>query len=129
MPEPPVFSFPRYLRAKKSVDDRAMNQNVWEALRVVLPDQILEQPLQILEVAGGIGTMLKRVVEWGLVKYARYDLVDIDPENITSAREYLTDWGSQAGFSVTTGENHVVFADDKRKIELELHSSTLLNYF
>ncbi|MBN2500396.1 MAG: methyltransferase domain-containing protein [Anaerolineales bacterium] len=128
MSEPPAFSFPRYLRAKKSVDDRALNRYVWEAMSSALPAQTPDRPLRILEVAGGIGTMLQRIVEWGLVKYARYTLVDIDPKNITSAREYLTAWGTQAGFSVTAEANRIVFADEDRKIELALHIADIFAF-
>ena len=43
----------RYLAAKKSVDDRALNWQVWQRLVAALPRATTEQPLRILEVGAG----------------------------------------------------------------------------
>ena len=47
----------RYLAAKWSVDDRALNWQVWQRLVAALPRATTEQPLHILEVGAGIGSM------------------------------------------------------------------------
>ena len=81
-------SFHRYLAAKRTVDDRALNLRVWQALRDNLPGR---EPLRILEVSGGIGTMVERVAEWGLTNGSvRYTLLDADPDNIALARQRLS---------------------------------------
>ena len=61
MPIPHTYSFARYLTAKKSVDDRALNRHVWQSLVAALPRATPEQPLQILEVGAGLGTMVERL--------------------------------------------------------------------
>ena len=61
MTEPENYSFIRYLEAKATVDDRALNQRVWDALAEQLKRYQPEGLLQVLEVGGGIGTMLRRV--------------------------------------------------------------------
>ena len=43
-------NFIRYLAAKKSVDDRALNRAVWDQLASVLKDA--RQPVKILEIGG-----------------------------------------------------------------------------
>ena len=80
------YSFPRYLLYKQSVDDRALNPRVYAALRSSLPDQ---RPVHITEVGAGIGTMLSRLLQWGLLDKADYIAVDESPENIHYAREWL----------------------------------------
>ena len=84
-----AYTFTRYLRAKKSVDDRALNRQVWEALSRLLPENSPENPLHVLEVGGGIGTMLERMLEWGLLRHADYTLIDNQAENIAQARRRL----------------------------------------
>src|SRR5262245_59912277 len=54
---PITYSLLRYLAAKKSVDDRALNWRVWQRLVEALPRVTTEQPLHILEVGAGIGSM------------------------------------------------------------------------
>ncbi len=79
--------FPRYLAAKRTVDDRALNRLVWRAFRDCLP---ATRPLRVLEVGGGIGTMVERLVAWGLpTAPVDYTLLDADPANIVVAQERL----------------------------------------
>lgn len=73
--------FSRYLAAKKSVDDRALNRHVWESLRQTL-DTDREEPLRVLEVGCGIGTMIERVIDWGLLANATYHAIDAEATNI-----------------------------------------------
>jgi SAM-dependent methyltransferase len=81
-----TFSFTRYLAAKKSVDDRALNRHVWQTLQASLP----ARPLRILELGAGIGTMAERIIEWDLLRTAAvYTAVDNEPENIAAMRQQL----------------------------------------
>ena len=66
------YSFPHYLLSKQSVDDRALNRVVLDALRANLPIE----PIRIIEVGAGIGTMLKRLVRWDIILKAEVVLVD-----------------------------------------------------
>lgn len=95
---PNQYSFERYLSAKKSVDDRALNRHVWERLRDSLPSR---RPLQVLEVGAGIGTMLERLVDWGLLQHADYTAIDSMTENMSAARRRLAQWGAQRGLQVS----------------------------
>ncbi|GIK58215.1 MAG: class I SAM-dependent methyltransferase [Chloroflexi bacterium] len=78
------MDFPRYLAAKKTVDDRALNKEVWWALRDHLPPEPA-----IIEVGAGIGTMVERLVEQEFIWQGRYTAVDHHPANITTARQRL----------------------------------------
>lgn len=88
------YSFTRYLAAKKTVDDRALNQHIWQALSQALsqalPQAIPQTPLQVLEIGAGIGTMVERAAERRLFPAdAAYTLIDSQPENIAEARRRL----------------------------------------
>ena len=83
---PFLYSFPRYLSAKKTVDDRALNAHVWQTLCRQLP----EQP-RILEIGAGIGTMVERLVEQQFISSASYTAIDSQVENIHTAQQRLAD--------------------------------------
>ena len=55
-------SFPRYLATKKTVDDRALNAQVWQAMAQAAAPLA---DLHVLEVGAGIGTMVERWQERG----------------------------------------------------------------
>ena len=94
------FSFLRYLASKRSVDDRALNRQVWQRMQEHLPAQPEGEMLCVLALGGGIGTMFQRMVEWGLLKRADYTLVDEMPENIAAAREQTLAWAAQQSFAI-----------------------------
>ena len=87
------YSFPQYLLSKQSVDDRALNKDVLQAL-MAYP---LPQPLHVIEVGGGIGTMLRRLIRWNVIREAEYVLVDEQKENIEYASVWIQQWAEQAG--------------------------------
>ena len=97
---PTTYSFTRYLAAKKSVDDRALNQHVWRCLTQALPQVNPATPLQVLEIGAGIGTMVERLVEWGVLNHATYTAIDADSETILESRRRLPAWMLAHGFSV-----------------------------
>lgn len=78
-------NFQRYLSAKKTVDDRALNKDVWRALQTQMPSQP-----RILEIGAGIGTMAERLVENGVVRDGVYTAVDTNPANIQTAQTRLS---------------------------------------
>ena len=57
---PITYSLSRYLAAKKSVDDRALNWQVLAAPGSGSATSDPQQPLRILEVGAGIGSMVER---------------------------------------------------------------------
>jgi SAM-dependent methyltransferase len=95
---PTTYGFTRYLAAKKSVDDRALNQHVWQCLVQALPQVASDRAVQVLEIGAGIGTMVERLVEWGLLDQATYTAIDADPEMIAEQRRRLPTWMAAHGF-------------------------------
>jgi SAM-dependent methyltransferase len=94
---PSTYSFARYLSAKQSVDDRALNQHVWQSLAAALPRATPEQPLHILEVGAGLGTTVERLYAGGMLTNAMYTAIDIEPTLIAEARRRLLQWASEQG--------------------------------
>jgi SAM-dependent methyltransferase len=93
---------PRYLAAKKSIDDRALNRFVWETLRRALPRTTESAPAKILEIGCGIGTMLARIVDWGLLTGpATYVATDCEAGHLRLARHYLSDWATERGHALS----------------------------
>ena len=91
---------PRYLAAKKSIDDRALNHHVWETLRQTLHHCRDGEPVRILELGTGIGTMLERLVDRGLLTGTiEYLATDMDPAQLRAARQYLSHWAEKHGHS------------------------------
>ncbi len=95
-------NFQRYLAAKKSVDDRALNQHVWDTLHILLQETVAktDRSLKVVEIGGGIGTMLERLLARDLLTDATYTVVDASAENIAEAKVRLPAWSADAGFDV-----------------------------
>jgi hypothetical protein len=87
------------LAAKKSIDDRALNRYVWTALCQALPQTTGAEPANIVEIGAGIGTMLARVVDWGLLTGpATYLATDCDAGHLRLARHFLAAWADERGY-------------------------------
>jgi len=86
-----TYSFPRYLLSKQSVDDRALNRQVYETLLSRVP----AEPIDIIEVGAGIGTMAARLWHWGFLTRANYRVVDSMQENIDFARTWIPHWADE----------------------------------
>ncbi len=119
------YSFPRYLIAKQSVDDRALNRVVLDALKNNLPSH----PLEIIEVGGGIGTMIARLLRWGVLAKARYTLVDEMAENIQFGMAWLPGWAQNFGLRAQTiGENQLRLFDDSRDIQIHFRRADVFEF-
>ena len=64
-------AFIRYLAAKKTVDDRSLNADVWRTMVEGVP----ARP-RVLEIGGGIGTMVERIGADGRISPSIYRMID-----------------------------------------------------
>jgi SAM-dependent methyltransferase len=85
--------YARYLAAKTTVDDRALNQHVLAGLRRLMP----AGAPRVLEVGAGLGTMVARLLDWGVVGTGEYILLDADRELLDDSRRWLRDWAAARG--------------------------------
>lgn len=93
-----TYSYSRYLAAKKGVDDRALNRQVLAELRGLLPSR---EP-RILEIGAGLGTMVARLLDWGVLRAGEYTLLDVDPQLLRDSRTWLSGWASARGLPTET---------------------------
>jgi hypothetical protein len=119
------YSFPRYLLAKQSVDDRALNRHVLEALKRNLP----AGPMRVVEAGAGMGNMLARLLSWDILTCAEYVHIDSMPENIAFAQEWLPKWADEAGLCAErVGEGRLRLFDARRDVVITLVQADVMEY-
>lgn len=103
-----------YLAAKRTVDDRALNERVWRRFIGELKSGTgrtteRSDPIRILDVGTGIGTMVARLAEWERFdEPITYHGIDIDPAVIDAGRTRLPHWLASAGYDVTRNDDRIV---------------------
>jgi SAM-dependent methyltransferase len=120
---PLIYSDVRYLHSKRSVDDRALDRGVLDLLRGALAD--LPQVPRVLELGAGVGTMVSRLADLGLIRHARYTLLDSDRASLDAAAQHLRVWGgggvavaAAPGAARATGTETIVVRDPTRDLEI-----------
>ena len=88
-----TFDYARYLAAKTTVDDRALNRHVLAEMCRLMP----AGAPQVLEVGAGLGTMVARLMDWGAVSAGEYVLLDADRQLLDCSRRWLRDWAAARG--------------------------------
>jgi hypothetical protein len=119
---PKEYSFSRYLAAKVSVDDRALNRRVWDRLADCLMVSAASKPLRVLEVGAGIGSMAERLLDMGMLRRAHYTAIDLDPENIVVARQRLITWAQKAGFDARPTSDGLYLRSGEIEVQVELEA-------
>lgn len=134
---PQAYTFQRYLAAKRTVDDRALNHHVWESLHLELSRRVSpERTLNILELGGGIGTMVERLLEEGRLPNTGYHLLDEQSENITAANIRLHGGFATPAAALTGGitfdlppvHKCTLHAPGGAKLDLSLYASDLFDF-
>jgi len=85
--------YARYLAAKTTVDDRALNRQVLAELCRLTPSATP----RVLEVGAGLGSMVARLLDWGVVSAGEYVLLDADRQLLDCSRLWLRDWTAARG--------------------------------
>jgi hypothetical protein len=88
-----TFDYARYLAAKTTVDDRALNRQVLAELGRLMP----AGAPRVLEVGAGLGTMVARLMDWDAVLAGEYILLDADQQLLDGAGRWLRDWAAARG--------------------------------
>jgi hypothetical protein len=129
MTVPSAYSFTRYLAAKKSVDDRSLNRMVWDSLARAVAAYPQGDRLDVLEIGVGIGTMIERTLDWGLLTRAKYVALDAEQALISDARSRLTSWGAAKGYSVETRSRDSIRLQRKdQDVQVELKVADIFDF-
>ena len=83
----------RYLAAKTTVDDRALNRHVLDEFRRLMP----AGAPRVLEIGAGLGTMVARLMDWRVIGAGEYVLLDADRQLLDRSRRWLCDWAAARG--------------------------------
>ena len=87
------FDYARFLAAKTTADDRALNRQVLAELGRLMP----AGAPRVLEVGAGLGTMAGRLLDWGVVNAGEYILLDSDRQLLGDSHRWLCDWAAARG--------------------------------
>ena len=127
MAGPAIYDYVRYLHAKRTVDDRALNRGVLAHLRAELAD--LPQTPRVLELGAGAGTMVTRLADIGWIRRGRYTLVDSDAGNLAAASDHLRAWAGAALAADDSGADPtVVVRDGARDLEVDLVAADVFDW-
>ena len=119
------YSFPHYLLSKQSVDDRALNRVVLDSLKA----NLCAEPIRIIEVGAGIGTMLARLLRWNIITNAEYVLVDEMAENMEYARDWLPHWANESNLRVErSAENQLRIIDPTRDVHIQFEQANVFDF-
>ncbi len=124
------LSFVRYLSAKKSIDDRALNRTVWNHLWTVLPRSDKKRPLRILELGGGIGTMAERMIEAGRLTHADYTSVEIEAVLTAESRQKVINWTARENFELSWSSKNTAFLQKENdQFTLKFVQANIFDFF
>lgn len=114
-----MFSYPRYLTAKASVDDRALNASVWNTFLDALDDR--GSSVSLLEVGGGTGATLRRCLQAfpeRALHRVHYTLVDEHADNLRTAQADTLEWAEEAGFHAISDSDGTLALDGPHGTEI-----------
>jgi SAM-dependent methyltransferase len=126
---PAAPDFIRYLAAKKGLDDRSLNRHVWDHLVRLVGDRQGASPLRVLEVGCGIGTMLERLLDWGLLTRAAYTGIDVEAEFIRAAAGRFRGYAAarQASLTLEPG-GAMFFSTPAQEVRVTLETADLFDF-
>ncbi len=93
--------FERYLSAKATVDDRALNRAVLARFR---EDIRAQREPRILEAGAGTGAFCRRFLSWDALPDCTYVAVDTDSELLATARERVLETARAEGFRASLAD-------------------------
>lgn len=106
---PRAYSYTRYLAAKESVDQRAVNLQVWNTLIGCLEQMSSTAPIRCFEVGGGVGATFRRLLK-ALPDYSlEYTLLDIEVSHLAYFETHLSEWMEKEGFVLTSKSDAAYF--------------------
>lgn len=123
------MSFIRYLEAKKTIDDRALNAHVTQTLKNKIRELFSDIEIHVLEAGCGIGTMIERMLSWGILSRASYEAIDLEPEYIAEAMRCLVGVGFREEIPAQKGlEDKIVLQDYAQKIKVAFRIGDVITY-
>ena len=123
--------FQRYLRAKRTVDDRALDRRLVARLRDSLAGRVADgETVSVLELGAGIGTMVTRFIEWDVLPATavHYTAVDLRQANVDAVSEQLRNWASGRPVTVDSANGRVTLSGAEREVTVEPVAADAVEY-
>jgi SAM-dependent methyltransferase len=116
----------RYLSAKRTVDDRALNPRVERRLADEIEGR---DSLQVLEVGAGIGATVERLLDrpW-LPDRVTYTALDLVPANVAAARQRLPERATELGYAVRSDGDRFVASRGTRRVEIDFLTADAFDF-
>lgn len=122
-----TFDYPEYLATKQAIDDRSLNQSVWQTMAAWLKPQAVSPEFRILEIGAGTGAMIFRLLDAGLLGHCQYVAVELEPAFARVFENDLSVWAGAHGYKVeVTGPLHWTLKNAENLIELQWLSADIL---
>lgn len=131
MPAPEVYSYTRYLRAKQTVDERALNTAVFSRLLQEIHSFVAKKDLlTVLELGGGTGFTLRKLIPTIQASHIVYTVVDIDASHLNALQEDLAQWANRNGYNFgSTDEGALLLTKKHQQVVVNLQHIDVLEYF
>ena len=120
------LDYSRYLAAKKTVDDRALNLAVAQALRGALAAR--SGPLAILDGGCGTGATVERCLDGLIFTDASYTALDHQPDLLAEARRRLPVFGRIRGWKVAEDSHRLIFSRENQRLDLTFAAGDLYQF-
>jgi SAM-dependent methyltransferase len=128
MAEPAAYSFTRYLAAKKSLDDRSLNRQVWNTMAREVKARQDASALKVLEVGCGSGAMLERLLAGGVLTRAAYTGIDLEPDTLAAAGERLEALAAAQGALLSGQHGVYTWRRADQEVTIEFSCADLLDF-
>lgn len=115
------FDYVDYLDLKRSIDDNSLNSQVWQTMASWLTaEQLNGRTVRILEIGAGIGTMIERLLDAGLLSHCEYTAVELEPGFRDAAMQRLQFWADKHDYQFSSLK-HTLWSLVRENKLLSLH--------
>jgi hypothetical protein len=130
---PSSYRLSRYLKAKQTVDERALNRRVEKRFYTELEHLASSKngPIAIVDLGAGLGPTAQRLVRAigsTEIRSITYHLVDQSSALLQEARTRLQDWIKGKGFDVQESPNQIHCSREDQSITFQFHGTEALQY-
>ncbi|MBX2822338.1 MAG: class I SAM-dependent methyltransferase [Rhodothermaceae bacterium] len=120
--------YARYLEAKRTVDERALNLYVWQRFIDHLNAIENTRSLHILEIGAGTGSTFFNVLDNVTHPSIIYRVVDLEETHIGALRHKLKSWAQNRGGNVVEYADRVVVNLSGKSIDVRVNVDDVLRY-
>jgi hypothetical protein len=82
----------------------------------------------VCELGAGIGTMLTRMLDWGLLKHAEYTAIDKHLQNFEATQNYLQSWADERSYQIRKHNGDVFVTNKNTEVLVHLIPAEVEEY-